>query len=69
MYLNGFGITYHTKIDLTWAWAVRLVMAPSVQFNEIAKKLATDFCWFFLLLHEDTILDKRWLTSYQQISQ
>ena len=58
MYLNGFGITYHSKIDLTWARPVWFVMDPSVQFYEIAKKLAMDFCCFFLTLHDDTILNK-----------
>ena len=42
MYLNGFGSTYHSKIDLIRV-PIRLVMAPTVQFYEIAKKLAIDF--------------------------
>ena len=39
MYLNGFGSTYQPKIDLIRA-SVPLVMASSIQFCEIFKKLA-----------------------------
>ena len=39
--------TLRFKVDLIWTRAIRLVIAQSVQFSKIAKKLNIDLCQFF----------------------
>ena len=36
--------TLRSKVDLIWTRAFRLVVAQSVQFSKIAKKLNKDLC-------------------------
>ena len=36
-----------SKVDLIWTHAFQLVIAQSVQFSKIAKKLNIDLCQFF----------------------
>ena len=36
-----------SKVELNWTRAIRPVIAQSVQFSEIAKKLNIDLCKFF----------------------
>ena len=43
------GLTLRSKGDLIWTRALRPVIAQSVQFSKIAKKLNKDFCQFFLI--------------------
>ena len=42
-----FVFTLRFKVDLIWTRAIRLVIAQSVQFSKIAKKLNMDLCEFF----------------------
>ena len=42
--------TLRFKVDLIWTRAFRLVVAQSVQFSKIAKKLNIDSCQFFFSL-------------------
>ena len=39
--------TLRSKIDLIWTRTFQLVIAQSVQFSKIAKKLNIDLCQFF----------------------
>ena len=39
--------TLRSKVDLIWTRASQLVIAQSVQFSKIAKKLNIDLCQFF----------------------
>ena len=39
--------TLRSKVDLIWTRAFQLVIAQSVQFSKIAKKLNIDLCQFF----------------------
>ena len=39
--------TLCSKVDLIWTRAFQLVIAQSVQFRKIAKKLNIDLCQFF----------------------
>ena len=39
--------TLHPKVDLIWTRAIRIVIAQSVQFSEIAKKLSIYSCQYF----------------------
>ena len=41
--------TLRSKVDLIWTRAFRLVIAQSVQFSKISKKLNIDLCQFFLI--------------------
>ena len=47
MPFNALAFTLHSKVELNWTRAFRLVMAQSVQFSKIAKKLNIDLCQFF----------------------
>ena len=55
-------------INLTWVWALRLVMAPSVQFYEIAKKHAMDVYLLFYYSMKTPfsakIRNKKWGSPY-----
>ena len=50
--------TLRFKVDLIWTRAFRLVIAQSVQFSKIAKKLNIDLCQFFLALKGSIVLIK-----------
>ena len=47
MPFNAFVFTLRSKVELNWTRAFRPVMAQSVQFGKIAKKLNIDLCQFF----------------------
>ena len=44
---NALVFTLRSKAELNWTPAFRPVMAQSVQFSKIAKKLNIDLCQFF----------------------
>ena len=44
---NTLVFTLRAKVDLNWALAIRPVIAQSVQFRKIAKKLDIELCQFF----------------------
>ena len=47
MPFNALIFTLRSKVELNWTRAIRPVMAQSVQFSKIAKKLNIDLCQFF----------------------
>ena len=47
MPFNALVFTLRSKAELNWTRAFRPVMAQSVQFSKIAKKLNIDLCQFF----------------------
>ena len=47
MPFNALVFTLRSKVELNWTRAFRPVMAQSVQFSKIAKKLNIDLCQFF----------------------
>ena len=47
MPFNVLVFTLRSKVELNWPRAFRPVMAQSVQFSKIAKKLSIDLCQFF----------------------
>ena len=47
MPLNNLSFTLRSKVELNWTRAIRHVIAQSVQFSKIAKKLNLDWCQFF----------------------
>ena len=47
MPFNALGFTLRSKVELNWTRAIRHVIAQSVQFSKIAKKLNIDLCQFF----------------------
>ena len=47
MPFNALVFTLRSKVELNWTPAFRPVMAQSVQFSKIAKKLNIDLCQFF----------------------
>ena len=49
---NAVVFTLRSKVDLIWTLAIRTVIAQSVQFSKIAKKLNIDLCQFFYHLNE-----------------
>ena len=49
MPLNALAFTLCSKIELNWTRAIRPVIAQSVQFSKIAKKLNIDLCQCFLI--------------------
>ena len=44
---NAFVLTSRSKVDLIWTRAIRPVIAQSIQFSKISKKLNIDLCQFF----------------------
>ena len=52
--------TLRSKIDLIWTRTFQLVIAQSVQFSKIAKKLNIDLCQFFSHWKEALFLLKSW---------
>ena len=47
MPFNSLVFTLRSKVELNWTRALRPVIAQSVQFSKIAKKLNIDSCQFF----------------------
>ena len=47
MPFNALVFTLRSKVELNWTRAIRHVIAQSVQFSNIAKKLNIDLCQFF----------------------
>ena len=47
MPFNARVFTLHSKVELNWMRAIWPVIAQSVQFSKIAKKLNIDLCQFF----------------------
>ena len=47
MPFNFLVFTLRFKVELNWTRALRPVIAQSVQFSKIAKKLNIDLCQFF----------------------
>ena len=47
MPFNAVVFTLRSKVELNWTRAIRSVIAQSVQFGKIAKKLNIDLCQFF----------------------
>ena len=47
MPFNALVFTLSSKVELNWTCAIRPVIAQSVQFSKIAKKLNIDLCQFF----------------------
>ena len=47
MPFNALVFTLRSKVELNWTHAIRHVIAQSVQFSKIAKKLNIDLCLFF----------------------
>ena len=45
---NALVFTLRSKVELNWTRAIRHVIAQSVQFSKIAKKLNIDLRQFFL---------------------
>ena len=47
MPFNALVFTLRSKVELNWTRIIRHVIAQSVQFSKIAKKLNIDLCKFF----------------------
>ena len=47
MAFNAAVFNLRSKVELNWTRAIRPVIAQSVQFSKIAKKLNIDLCQFF----------------------
>ena len=47
MPFNAIVFNLRSKVELNWTRAIRPVIAQSVQFGKIAKKLNMDLCQFF----------------------
>ena len=60
MPFNALIFTLRSKVELNWTRAIRPVMAQSVQFSKIAKKLNIDLCQFFSHRKEALSLLKSW---------
>ena len=50
--------TLRSQVELNWTRAIRPVIAQSVQFGKIAKKLNMDLCQFFFSSKGSTVLIK-----------
>ena len=57
---NALVFTLRYKVELNWTRAIRHVIAQSVQFSKIAKKLNIDLCQFFSHRKEALSLLKSW---------
>ena len=47
MAFNALVVTLRSKVELNWTRAIRHVIAQSVQFGKITKKLNIDLCQLF----------------------
>ena len=57
---NTLVFTLRAKVDLNWALVIRPVIAQSVQFRKIAKKLNIELCQFFSCRKEALSILKSW---------
>ena len=68
MPFNALVFTLRSQVELNWTRAIRHVIAQSVQFSKIAKKLNIDLCQFFS--HRKEVLslsksrNKKWGSPY-----
>ena len=60
MPFNALVFTSRSKVELNWTRAFRPLMAQSVQFSKIAKKLNIDLCQFFCHRNQALSLLKSW---------
>ena len=64
MPFNALVFTLRSKAELNWTRAIQPVIAQSVQFNKITKKLNIDLCQFFSHRKETLCLlksrNKKW---------
>ena len=60
MPFNALVFNLRSKVELNWTRAIRPVIAQSVQFSKIAKKLNIDLCQFFSHWKEALFLLKSW---------
>ena len=58
MPFNALVFTLRSKVELNWTYAIRHVIAQSVQFTKIAKKLNIDLRQFFFSQKGSTVLIK-----------
>ena len=58
MPFNALVFTLRSKVELNWTRAIRHVIAQSVQFSKIVKKLNIDLCQFFFSPKGSTVLIK-----------
>ena len=58
MPFNAPVFTLRSKVELNWTRAIRPVIAQSLQFTKIAKKLDIDLCQFFSYRKESLSLLK-----------
>ena len=56
MPLNTILLSLCSKVDFIWTCAVQLVIAQSIQFSQISKKPAIEFCQFFSYRQESLFL-------------
>ena len=67
MPFNALVFTLRYKVELNWTRTIRPVIAQSVQFSEIAKKLNIDLCQFFSHRKEALFLlksgNKKWVSA------
>ena len=47
MPLNALVFTLRSKVELNWTRAILPVIAQSIQFSKIVKKMNIDLCQFF----------------------
>ena len=47
MAFNALVVTLRSKVELNWTRAIRRVIAQSLQFGKITKKLNIDLCQLF----------------------
>ena len=60
MPFNALVFTLCSKVELNWTRAIRPVIARSLQFSKIAKKLNIDLCQFFCHRKEGLSFLKSW---------
>ena len=58
MPFSALGFALRFKVELNWTRAIRPVIAQSVQFSKIAKKLKIDLAQFFSHRKEALFLSK-----------
>ena len=58
MPFNALVFNLQSKVELNWTRAIRPVIAQSVQFGKIAKKLNMDLCQFFFSSKGSAVLIK-----------
>lgn len=64
MPLNTILLSLCSKVDFIWTCAAQLVIAQSLQFSQISKTPAIEFCQFFSYRQESLFLfnlEKKWV--------